>query len=133
MNCAATGPSQSRVAGLKAEIARARLEYESFETHLYVARPELSVHRGEASIITAEELTALLPDAASALLEYVVTDDVTYLFAVTKMGGQPAGVRVFTLPINKQSWRSRPKTSGSSWPDATSASASRRAGSTTCC
>ena len=52
----------SRVTQLKATIEKARLEYEALETSLYVAHPELRVHRGEASIIKAEELTALLPD-----------------------------------------------------------------------
>ena len=33
------------------------------------------MQRGEAPALRAEEIAALLPDAASALLEYVVTDD----------------------------------------------------------
>ena len=44
----------------------------------------------------------LLPDAASALLEYTVADDETYLFAVTKAAGKPgAEVRVYRLPIKQ--------------------------------
>ena len=50
-------PDLSRVAELKAAITKARLEYEALETDLYVAHPELRVHRGEASIIKTEELT----------------------------------------------------------------------------
>ncbi len=87
---------------LKAGVEKARLEYEALETSLYVAHPELKVRRGEASIIKAEELTALLPDSTSALLEYVVTDDATYLFAVTRALGKPAAeVQVFTIPIKR--------------------------------
>lgn len=93
---------RARVNELKANIEKARLEYEALETSLYVAHPELKVHRGEASIIKAQELTALLPDAASALLEYVVTDDKTYLFAITKTAGQAeAEVKLYTLPIKR--------------------------------
>jgi CHAT domain-containing protein len=45
-------------------------------------------------------LEALLPDATSALLEYVVTDDATYLFVVTKPHGRTAAeTKVFTIPI----------------------------------
>jgi len=67
-----------------------------------VAHPELKIHRGEASIINAEELTALLPDPSSALLEYVVDDDRTHLFAITKAIGQAeAEVQVFTIPIKR--------------------------------
>ncbi len=95
-------PDSSRVAELKASIEKARLKYEALETSLYAAHPELKVHRGEAPIIKPEELAALLPDAASALLEYVVADDQTYLFAITKaVGRAEAEVRVYTLPIKR--------------------------------
>jgi CHAT domain-containing protein/tetratricopeptide (TPR) repeat protein len=95
-------PDRERVAELKAGIAKARLEYEALETSLYVAHPELKVHRGEATIIKAEELTALLSDPSSALLEYVVADDQTYLFAITKGVGQAeAEVQLYTIPIKR--------------------------------
>jgi CHAT domain-containing protein/tetratricopeptide (TPR) repeat protein len=95
-------PDQARVAELKAGVEKARLECEDLETSLYVAHPELKVHRGEASIIKAEELKALLSDANSALLEYVVADDRTYLFAITKAAGQAeAEIQVYTIPIKR--------------------------------
>jgi len=95
-------PDLAHVNELKASIEMARLEYEALETSLYVAHPELKAHRGEASIIKAEELTALLPDATTALLEYVVADDQTYLFAITKAAGQAeAVVQVYTIPIKR--------------------------------
>ncbi|HEX7334260.1 MAG TPA: CHAT domain-containing protein [Pyrinomonadaceae bacterium] len=93
-------PDAKRVAELKAELEKARLEYEDFETRLYVAHPQLKAQRGEAPIVKAEELATLLPDAASALLEYVVGDDKTLLFVVTK-GNEGADVRVYTLPIKR--------------------------------
>jgi CHAT domain-containing protein/tetratricopeptide (TPR) repeat protein len=94
-------PDVNRVSELKAAVEKARLEYEDFETGLYVAHPELKVQRGEAPIVKAEELAALLPDASSALLEYVVADNKTYLFAVTQ-GSREPDVRVYTLPIKKE-------------------------------
>src|SRR5262249_20390558 len=95
-------PDSSRVAELKASVEKARLEYEALETGLYAAHHELKVHRGEASIIKAEDLTALLPDPSCALLEYVVADDQTYLFAITKAVGQAeVKVQVFTIPIKR--------------------------------
>src|SRR5215470_13178080 len=95
-------PDLSRVAELKASVEKARLEYEDLENSLYVAHHDVKVHRGEASIIKAEELTALLPDPSSALLEYVVDDDQTYLFAITKAISQAeAKVQVFTIPIKR--------------------------------
>ncbi len=60
---------------LKAQLEKARLDFEAFQTNLYAAHPELRVQRGEAQPLTLEEAAALLPDAKSALLEYVVTDE----------------------------------------------------------
>src|SRR5262245_8256531 len=95
-------PDSSRVAELRSSIEKARLEFEALETGLYVAHTELKVNRGEASIINADELAALLPDATSALLEYVVTDEATYLFVVTKSQEQAAAeTRCFTIPIKQ--------------------------------
>jgi len=95
-------PDPSRVAELKSSLEKARLDFEAFETSLYVSHQELKVNRGEASIIKTEELAALLPDARSALLEYVVTDEATYLFVVTKPLGQTAAaIKVFTIPIKQ--------------------------------
>lgn len=91
-----------RVAKLKENIGKARLEFEALETGLYLAHPELKIHRGEAPIIGAQELDTLLPDAASALLEYVVAEGATYLFAVTKTPGKAeCKVQVYTLQIKR--------------------------------
>jgi CHAT domain-containing protein/Tfp pilus assembly protein PilF len=95
-------PDSSRVAELKANIVKARLEYEAVEAGLYAAHSELKTHRGEASIINAEELKTLLPDETGALLEYVVADDRTYLFAITKaVGRAEAELQVYTIPIKR--------------------------------
>ncbi len=96
-------PDPARVAALRDEVERARLDYEDFETRLYASHPELKVQRGEAPVVTAGEIASLLPDDARALLEYVVADDATYLFAVTKAAGKSeADVRVYTLPVKRE-------------------------------
>ena len=91
-------PDVKRVTELKGAVEKARLEYEDFETRLTVAHPKLKVQRGEAPIIKTDELAALLPDDSTALLEYVVGDDKTYLFAITK----GTDVRVYVLPIKRE-------------------------------
>ncbi|HEX5604390.1 MAG TPA: CHAT domain-containing protein, partial [Pyrinomonadaceae bacterium] len=93
-------PDASRVAELKSAVEKARLEYEDFETRLYVTHPELRLQRGETPIVKAQELASFLPDASSALLEYVVDDDKTFLFVVTKSASD-ADVRVYTLPLKR--------------------------------
>lgn len=93
-------PDEAQVAKLRASVTRARLDYEDFETRLYVTHPELRLQRGEAPIIKADEIDSLLRTEASALLEYVVGEDKTYLFVVTK-GKSQADVRVYTLPVKR--------------------------------
>ena len=64
-------PNQVKLDELKSLREKARLNYEVFQTSLYAEHPELKAQRGEAPVINAEEVVALLSDAKSALLEYV--------------------------------------------------------------
>jgi CHAT domain-containing protein/predicted negative regulator of RcsB-dependent stress response len=101
-------PDPQRISDLNPRLEKARLDYEAFQTSLYSAHPELRTHRGDAPIIKAEELATLIPAPTGALLEYVVTDDATYLFVVTKAADKrDADVRVFTLPIKRAELASR--------------------------
>src|SRR5262249_7214802 len=84
-------PDSARLNDLIAQLQKARLDYEAFQTALYAAHPELKAQRGEAKPLTLEQARDLLPGARSALLEYVVTDERTYLFALT---GNAAGTSV---------------------------------------
>jgi CHAT domain-containing protein/Tfp pilus assembly protein PilF len=93
-------PDAARVGELKSAVEKSRLEYEDFETRLYVTHPELRLQRGETPIVKAQELASFVPDTSSALLEYVVDDDKTFLFVVTKKNND-ADVRVYTLPLKR--------------------------------
>ena len=95
-----THSDAARVAEVETQLEKARLSYEDFQNALYAAHPELKTQRGEAPIINKQELTQLLPDASSVLLEYVVTDEETYLFAITKPKAE-AQIQVYTLPIKR--------------------------------
>jgi CHAT domain-containing protein/Tfp pilus assembly protein PilF len=93
---------QDRLNQLDSQLQKARLDLEAFQINLYAAHPELKPQRGEAQIIKAEEIAALLPNAGSVLLEYVVTDDHTYLFAITKAAGKTeVEAQVYTLSIKR--------------------------------
>lgn len=91
-------PDVTRLRELKKEVEKARLEYEDFETRLYLAHPELRLQRGETPVIKSDELSSLLPDASTALLEYVVGEQQTYLFVITR---DKPDVSVYTLPIKR--------------------------------
>lgn len=95
-------PEPSRVRTIETQLEKARLNYEAFQNKLYAAHPELRAQRGEAPIVNAQELAGLLPNASSVLLEYVVTGDKTYLFAITKAAEKgEAQIRIYTLPITQ--------------------------------
>jgi hypothetical protein len=59
----------------------------------------------------------LLPDASSALLEYVVSDDETFLFVVTK-GRKDVDVRVYTLPVKRDELAKQTEAFAGSLPNA---------------
>jgi CHAT domain-containing protein/Tfp pilus assembly protein PilF len=92
-------PDAVRLADLKVQLENARLEYESFRTSLYASHPELRTVRGEVNPVTVDEAISVLPDDRGVLLEYVVTEDRTYLFVLTR-GAEP--LRVHSVEIRKK-------------------------------
>jgi CHAT domain-containing protein/Tfp pilus assembly protein PilF len=103
-------PDAARLNELAVRVQKARLNYEAFQTNLYVAHYELKARRGQAQSITLDDASALMPDAGSALLEYVVTDEKTYLFAITRsaQAGKPkANLKVYTIDIKRQELTAR--------------------------
>lgn len=89
---------------LEQQLQQARLSYEAFETSLYAAHPELKLKRGETRVTTPAQWGELLTDAKTALIEFVVTDERTYLFVLTQSGRavQPeAGLKVYPIEIKR--------------------------------
>jgi CHAT domain-containing protein/tetratricopeptide (TPR) repeat protein len=91
-------PDAALVAGLKDQLEKARLEYSAFQTDLYVAHPELRTRRNESRPATTEELSVLLDGGRSALLEFMVTEEKTYLFVFTA-NGKAMSSRSYALAI----------------------------------
>jgi CHAT domain-containing protein len=99
-------PPEAQVADVQAQLDKTRLEYEAFQTSLYAAHPELKVHRGETKPVTMDDAVALLPDDKTAILEYVVTEDQSYLFVVRKAAGEATfALAVHTLNIQSKELR----------------------------
>ncbi len=95
-------PDDVRLTELASLLEKARLNYEAFQTSLYAAHPELRVQRGEAPVIKIEEIDALIPDTNTALLEYLVMEDLTYVFAISKKtANAEAEVRVYAIPLKR--------------------------------
>ena len=98
-------PDANLLTDLKERLQTARLEFDTFHTNLYAAHPDLRVQRAEARPVTMRELSALVPDSQTALLEYVVADEKTYLFVSTRSGGadkDTAGLKTFALSIKRK-------------------------------
>lgn len=86
-----------------ARLQKARLDYEAFTEGLYAAQPKLQSQRGETRPVSLAEAGALLPGAKSALLEYVITDEATYLFVLTKEEGATQGtLQAYTLAMTRK-------------------------------
>jgi CHAT domain-containing protein len=93
----------ARLNDLNAQLQKVRLDYEAFQAGLYAAHPELKVQRGDAEPLNLEQARGLLPDKQSALLEYVVTDERTYLFALTgNAAGTNVELKVYPLEIKRR-------------------------------
>jgi CHAT domain-containing protein/tetratricopeptide (TPR) repeat protein len=93
----------ARLNDLNARLQKARLEMEAFQTSLYAAHPELKVQRGQAQPITLAEAATLIPDSKTALLEFVVSEDQTYLFALSKSTSQSApDLKVYKIDIKQK-------------------------------
>jgi CHAT domain-containing protein/Tfp pilus assembly protein PilF len=85
MEAARAGPGrdQARVARLTSDLEKARVKYSEFRASLYAAHPELRTQRGQIESISLTDAADLLPDGRSALLEFLVAEEQTYLFVLT--------------------------------------------------
>ncbi|HYR30176.1 MAG TPA: tetratricopeptide repeat protein, partial [Thermoanaerobaculia bacterium] len=70
----------------------ARLEYDAFLTALYAAHPQLRIERADIVPVRADDVAAMR-GAADVLLEFVVTEEKTYLFSIAD------ALRVHTIDV----------------------------------
>lgn len=96
-------PDGARVEALNAQVRQARLALEDFRNRLFTTHPELRMQRGEAPALRPEELAGLTPAPDTALVEYVVGEERTFLFVLTgaKGGGAAADLQVYTIPAGE--------------------------------
>ena len=98
-------PDAAVLESLKGRLRNARLEYDTFQTNLYASHPDLKVQRGDARPVTPEAVGALISDGSTALLEFVVTDDKTYLFVNTKngrMNQSSSDLKTYVLDVKRK-------------------------------
>jgi CHAT domain-containing protein/TolA-binding protein len=93
----------TRTADIESRLKKARLDYDAFQTRAFAAHPELKTQRAETGPLSLSQVKELIPDGRTALIEYVVTEEKTYLFVLTgnaKGAGQPGGVGLKVYPVN---------------------------------
>lgn len=98
-------PNVERIAELEPRREKARMSYEAFLTSLYVKHPELRVQRGEAMPITAAEAAALIPDPSTAIVEFVVAEDKSFVIVLTadrKNTASPLKISLYSLKITSK-------------------------------
>jgi len=76
-------PDETRIEELETRLQKARSAYEAFQAGLYTAHPELKTKRGLFPAFTVEDAGELVSDIRTTVLEYVVTDEQTFLFVLT--------------------------------------------------
>lgn len=101
-------PDKSRLAFIDTQLQKARLEYEAYETRIYAAHPDLSSARGGSEPLSLNEAGALINDSQTALLEYVVTQNRTYLFVLTKpVSTDPVKLKVYPITVSARDLTTR--------------------------
>jgi len=93
-------PDPARLSQLEAQRQKARLDSEAFRANLYAAHSELKTRRGEAAPLRFEQAGSLMPGAGTALLEFVVVSDRTYLFVLTK--APQVEVKVYPIEVKEK-------------------------------
>jgi len=75
--------SESRRADLQARLRKTRAAYADFRQKVFTANPGLKISRGELAPLKLDDIRLLITDTSTALLEYTITENNTYLFVLT--------------------------------------------------
>src|ERR1044072_3589241 len=101
-------PDKSRLAFIDTQLQKARLEYEAYETRIYAAHPDLTAGRGGSEPLSLNAAGAPVKDSQTALLEYVVTQNRTYLFVLTKPNStDPVRLKVYPIEVSARELATR--------------------------
>lgn len=97
-------PDRARITELNAQLETIRLEFGAFQSDVFTAHSQLRVQRGEFQPIAPKELASLLRTSDTAVLEFVVLEDRTLLFALTKKNAPQdvPDLKVYRIEIKRK-------------------------------
>jgi len=101
-----------RQTSLRNRLRQARSAYVEFRKRLFANHPGLRLARGELPPLKLEETRALIADQQTALLEFVITEDNVYLFALTLdkvSSNAPRSRRIGAVGVTSGVARVRPR------------------------
>ncbi len=75
--------TEARRTSLRQRLRQARTAYTDLRQQLFAAHPRVKVDRAELSPLKLDEMRSLIVDTSTALLEYTITENNTYLFVLT--------------------------------------------------
>jgi CHAT domain-containing protein len=97
--------SVAHARGLRDAWLKTRIEEAEFRTSLYEKYPALKLSLGDAKPGSLHDAAAIIDDAATALLEFMVTPDATYAFVVTRGASGNESLACFTIKVTEEALR----------------------------
>jgi CHAT domain-containing protein/tetratricopeptide (TPR) repeat protein len=97
-------PDQNRLADLKTRLDKAQVDYDALQTSLYASHPELKIQRGQFQPIALNDCASIFPNSNTAILEFLVAEDKTLLFALTPKRGPATSpdLKIYNIEIKKK-------------------------------
>jgi CHAT domain-containing protein/uncharacterized protein HemY len=94
-------PNEKRGLDLRDRLRKARVAYAGFRQRVFTEVPGLKIGRGELAPLKLDEIRSLIADTSTALVEYTITENNTYLFVLTAdKGAARASQRRRPIEIN---------------------------------
>jgi CHAT domain-containing protein len=92
--------NKTRIIELENNLKQSRFALEEFQLKLYATKPELKIQRGEFQPINLDQIAKLFPDEKTAILEFAVTNERSFLYAITKENGK-LNLQIYPIDLNK--------------------------------
>jgi hypothetical protein len=102
-------PDTAALERAERDLDAARLAHGEFRAALYAAHPDLRLQRGDTEAGSLAGAAALIPDDRTALVEFMVADEATYVFVLSRSARAAADIRLsaFELPLTRDRLRER--------------------------